>query len=234
MKSLISVAILIVFGSAHAQTQTATPATPPATQQTTSGSGTAMPETVSTETTSVETTDEVTEPTVNRAMAPGVLVNLGLTYYGRDLKDTAGVPGGTQGNQINVLNTELRAGYTADFGLFAGLTGHYDTGKQSNVSISTYYVGPTVGYSESNTGIFAAATYYVFGKQELEAGGLDSEFDKVTGFQFDLGYPMTLTESFKVGPQLTYRAIETTDGNNGLGDTKTRELVPFLGLWYIF
>lgn len=244
MKSLISVVILLVFGSAHAQTQQAKPqSTQPATQ-TTSGPGTATaPATMPTSTeplptvapetdvASVETTDEEMAPTVNRAMPPGVLVNLGLTYYGRDLEDNAGLPGGTNDDKINTLNTELRVGYNFDFGLFAGLTGHYDIGKQSAASITSYYVGPTVGYSESNTGIFAAATYYVWGNQDLDTFG---EYDSVMGFQLDLGYPMALTDSFRLGPQLTYRAIETTDGSNGLGDTKTRELVPFLGLWYIF
>lgn len=248
MKSLISVLILLVFGSAFAQNQPATkPAAKPKATQTTSGPGTATaqaqaptstealptvaPETAPSETASVETTDEDTAPVVNRRMDRGVLVNLGLTYYGRNLEDTAGLPGGTNDNKINTMNSEIRAGYVLDSGLFAGLTGHYDFGKQSSVSINSYYVGPTVGYSENNTGIFAAATYYVWGKQDLDTFG---EYDNMMGFQLDLAYPMMLTQSFKLGPQLTYRAIESTDGSNGLGDTKARELVPFLGLWYIF
>lgn len=173
---------------------------------------------------SLETAEEVV-PKIDLKLNSGIMTNLGLTYYSRDLSEES-----TIDSKFNSLNAEFRAGYIFDFGLFAGLTGHYDTGKANNNTVATMYAGPTVGYTCNYTGLFAAATYYVFGNSDLDAAG---EYDKVNGFQIDVAYPMSINESLKFGPQLSYRSMKASESDT-LADSKTKELVPFMGLWYIF
>lgn len=206
---------LVAQNTATEATQTSTTDAAPAQTQSTEPNADAI---------TAEVLAEANVPAKDLRLQEGVLVNLGLTYFGRKIEDA-----GTT-NDVNTLNSELRAGYNLNFGLFAGVTGHYDTGKSLGETVTRYMVGPTVGYSCSYTGLFAAATYYVFGNQDGKSLG---EYEKIEGLQLDLAYPLEITSQLKFGPQLTYRSLEASDSDT-LADNKTKELVPFMGLWYIF
>lgn len=238
MKSLIFFLILLSGASVFAQYQNQKP-TPPAASaapvvatpaKPSSATGDAAASAVSAVALSEVSADasitaeDETPMIADLRMKPGVLTNFGITYFGRKLEE-AGVS-----DEFNTIVGELRAGYNFNFGLFAGATAHYDTGKAAGQTVATYYGGPTIGYSSSMTGIFVAATYHLIGKQDLDALG---EYDKVSGLQIDVAYPMMLTESLKFGPQLSYRSMKSSDSDT-LAENKTKELVPFMGLWFIF
>jgi hypothetical protein len=278
MKSLISVVIVLVVGSAFAQTNTN--ATPPTTPAATTPAPTPTPvpkkakvkaavkkavaapaaETpapvaapaapaapaaaeapaatvpVTTDAAATTTPSDVTmdeeAPAVSAdlSLPQGVMTNLGLTYFSRDLNETVNSNIGTDAD-VSLFTSELKVGYIFDFGLFAGATMHYDMGKASGQSITTQYAGPTIGYSCSYTGFLAMATYHLIGTADFDTAG---KYDQVNGLQIDISYPMSITEKLKFGPQLTWRDMEQTEGDNALPDDKTKELVPFMGVWYIF
>lgn len=258
MKSLFSVLIVLMVASANAQTQSqptppttpaaspslanpapapsqSLPTTPSATSATAADPGAAQ--VTSPEPTGDLTADgEVAIAPTDRALPSGILTNLGVTYFSRTLDETVNASIATD-DRINVLAGELKVGYVFNFGLFAGATMHYDSGKATRASalggasVKNTYAGPTVGYTDSYTGILATATYHVYGTSDIDTLG---KYDKVNGFQFDVSYPMSITEKLKFGPQLTWRDLEQTEGDAGLGDNKTKELVPFMGVWYIF
>lgn len=219
MKSLLYAVILLTVVNASGQTQSqpsTTPAAAPAASTATA--------TTDADAESVETPEEVAPPAPALGLKPGPMINLGITTMSRKLEET-GVS-----NDFNTIVGELRGGFNFDYGLFVGATAHYDSGKLSGNSIQTYYAGPTVGYNCKWSGFFVAATYHLIGKSDLDTLG---EYDKTTGLQVDIAYPMTLSERFKFGPQLSYRSMEASDSDT-LADNKTKELVPFMGLWFIF
>jgi len=219
---LVTVLFVLLFSSYLVAQSTPTEATPE-TPAAASASESQAPATA--EEITAEVQAESYTPTQDLSLQEGILTNLGLTYFGRTLEEQ-----GAKIGELNSLNAEFRAGYIFSFGLFAGLTGHYDTGKVAGETVDRFMVGPTVGYSCSYTGILASATYYVFGQQDTKTTG---KYDKVMGLQLDLAYPMEITSQLKFGPQLTYRSLEASD-NDILTDNKTKELVPFMGLWFIF
>lgn len=284
MKSLISVVIVLVVGSAFAQTNAntvptttpaattpaptptpapakakakaaakkaattpaaapaapavaapSTPAAPTATAPATNDAATVPVTTDAAATTAPATGDLATDeeaPAVSAdlSLPKGVMTNLGLTYYSREINETVNASIGTN-DEVSLFTSEFKVGYIFNFGLFAGATMHYDTGKASGQTISTQYAGPTIGYTCSYTGLLAMATYHLVGTADYDAAG---KYDKVNGLQIDLSYPMSITEKLKFGPQLTWRDMEQTEGDNALPDDKTKELVPFMGVWYIF
>lgn len=233
MRAVVLIMSLLLAGAAYAQNQAPTAEQPknmlqPAAPSAPSTEPTAAPAESSTTAESVAPTDADEEkalPSENLAMQPGVVTNLNLTYFSRNISDTLG----TTGN-FSTGVAELKAGYILDFGLFAGILGHYDMGRSSGNDIKTYFVGPTVGYTCSYTGLFASASYHVFG--QLDAGNA-GKYKKANGLQIDVAYPMKINDSLKFGPQLSYRSMKYSDGG-ALANLNTRELVPFMGLWYIF
>ncbi len=253
MKSLLSVVIVLMVGSAQAQQKTTaptpqqTPASPTsstpspapaqnvetpalATTPSATSATASQPDTANVETDGVVTEDEVFAPAADLSLPQGAMVNLGVTYFSREIDETVNAIVSTKG-EFNSAVAELKGGYIFDFGLFAGLTAHYDTGKAAGQTISTYYAGPTVGYSDSYTGILINATYHLIGVADYDAAG---KFDAVQGVQIDLSYPMAISDSLKFGPQLSWRKMSQKDSDTGAADIETKELMPFMGIWYIF
>ena len=50
----------------------------------------------------------------------------------------------------------------------------------------------------------------------------------------DLAYPMTLSDSLKIGPQLSLKRLNLEDDTTGRPDDKLKELTPYFGLWLYF
>jgi hypothetical protein len=226
MRLVVLFLSLLLASASFAQTQAQQPTEQPAAATNPADTTPVPAPETSSDDSMMATEDEPVAPAVNLAMPEGVLTNFNLTYYSRKLED----PAGPLNDTFNSLQGEIKVGYLFDFGLFAGVQGHYGTGKASNNTIKTYYAGPTIGYSCNYTGLFVSATYHVIGNSDLDTLG---EYDKVSGLQLDFAYPMMLTESLKFGPQLSWRDMKNSDSAT-LGDVKTKELVPFMGLWFIF
>lgn len=233
MRAVVLIMSLLLAGAAYAQNQAPTAEQPknvlqPAAPSAPSTEPTAAPAESSTTAESVAPTDadeEKATPLNNHGLTPGIVTAAALSYYGRELKDSSATNG-----KFNSLSAEIRGGYVLDFGLFAGLTGHYDTGKSGSDTITTYFVGPTVGYSCDITGLFFTATYHLIGQSDMDSIG---KYKKINGLQVDVGYPMMITEQLKFGPQITYRDVKMSDGDT-LADQRAKQVVPYLGLWFIF
>lgn len=165
------------------------------------------------------------------AHAQGVILNPNVTYFSRDLVDpNAGSPTA----ELNALILDIKSGYVFDFGLFAGLQGSYNIGENAGTDLNSYQLGPSVGYYDvKHTGLFITATYHLLGMYEQETGATKTEFDKITGLQIDLAYPMELTDSIKLGPQLSYKRLKHEDSDTRV-DRSTKELTPYFGLWFFF
>jgi hypothetical protein len=211
MRALIIFSLMLLGFSALAQEQTAPAPTAPAEP---------LP--------SVQA-DEMPAP--KEPIKTGFLLSPTITMTSRKLDMTEQSLGKMRETQINT-----KAGYVFDFGLFAGAQlnyalGSYSTaGATSDQDTTAYSVGPTVGYSDVHTGLFVAATYHVAGRSDIGTG----KYEKVMGYQIDLGYPMTINENVKLGPQLTLKRIDLEDGTNGIPDNKIKELTPYFGLWLYF
>lgn len=160
----------------------------------------------------------------------GLLFNTNFTMTSRKL-DMNDAPIG----EYRATQLDTKVGYVFNFGLFAGAQLNYALGSTARTGPDTdstaYSVGPTIGYSCSMTGLFLSATYHLLGVTDFSGVG---KYEKANGYQIDLGYPMKVSESLKLGPQLTLKRIDLEDGTNGLADTKVKELTPYFGLWLYF
>lgn len=99
---------------------------------------------------------------------------------------------------------DLRLGYTFDMGLYVGGLYSIQDHNLASVDSSDSYLGPTIGFYKS--GFLIAGTYYFYGEKDLTDGS--GKRSKVSGYQVDLSYTVPLTKSLRIGPQLTYYAID--------------------------
>lgn len=173
---------------------------------------------------------EQVEP-VAQPLQTGLFFNPNFTISSRklDLQDA-------QVGKARNAQFDSKIGYIFDFGLFAGVQGNFSVGSASfgtniDTDTTTYFMGPTVGYSCSWTGLFLSATYHIFGSSDWDTLG---KYDKVEGLQIDIGYPMMLSEKVKVGPQISIKNLDLKEGSTGLADNKIKELTPYFGLWLYF
>lgn len=222
MRAILVLTLMSLFmvSGAHAQTpQPAAPATAPATAP------------VADPATPLPSADD--EPVVPREpIKKGFLLNPNFTVAGRKLEDNNGNPQG----KVRSVQIDSKVGYVFDFGLFTGAQFNYalgstNNGAASDTDTSFYSVGPTIGYSCNYTGLFLSATYHAVGNYDLSAAG---KYDKVTGFQIDLGYPVKVSENVQLGPQLSLKRLDLKDGTNGLVNSEIKELTPYFGLWLYF
>lgn len=162
----------------------------------------------------------------------GFLINPNFTVASRKLEDGQGQPQG----KVRTFQLDSKVGYVFDFGLYTGLQLNYGFGSSNNgaaadTDTTSYYAGPSIGYSCNYTGLFLTATYIATGSYDLTGVG---KYEKATGYQIDLGYPVKVSENVQVGPQLSLKRIDLKDGTNALADTEIKELTPYFGLWLYF
>ncbi len=181
--------------------------------------------------TALPTADD--EPVAQRdPIKKGFLLNPGLTVASRKLEDNQGQPQG----KVRTFQIDSKVGYVFESGLFTGVQLNYGFGSQkmgaaAETDITTYYAGPTIGYNWNYTGLFLTATYHVTGSYDMSGVG---KYEKATGYQIDLGYPVKVSENVQLGPQLSLKRIDLKDGTNALADTEIKELTPYFGLWLYF
>ena len=171
---------------------------------------------------------------VREPIKKGFLINPNFTVASRKLDDNNGQPNG----KVRTVQLDTKLGYVFDFGLFAGAQFNYGFGSMrdsvnlpTETDITSYYAGPTIGYSCNYTGLFLSATYHALGTYDMTGIG---KYEKATGYQIDLGYPVKVSENVQLGPQLSLKRIDLKDGTNALADTKVKELTPYFGLWLYF
>ncbi len=227
MRALIIITLFFWNSLCLAADTAATPATQTAPQPEASP---AAPAPVAPVATGSLESDEELEP-AKEPLKTGFLFNPNLTITSRKLEMNDQPIG-----QYRAAQIDAKVGYVFGSGLFAGAQINHAIGSVSGATTtdqdSTFFsVGPTVGYSCSVTGMFLSATYHAFGSNNLSGAG---KYEKVNGYQIDLGYPMKVSDNFKVGPQLSLKRIDLEDGTNGLADEKIKELTPYFGLWLYF
>jgi hypothetical protein len=224
MRALIIFTVVLLNQLSYAQDSKATAATPATTAP-------AQAEPVATQPAAVETQEEEAEP-AKEPMKTGFVINPNFTLASRKLEQESQPQG-----KMREARLDTKVGYVFDFGLFAGAQLNYATGSLSgpastqDADTTSYLAGPTLGYSCSLTGLFLSATYHVAGSTNITGSG---KYEKATGYQIDLGYPMKVSDSVKFGPQLTYRNIDLEDGTGGLTNDEIKELTPYFGLWLYF
>ena len=124
-----------------------------------------------------------------------------VTYFSQQLDD-----GTSPESDVKVTVLDFRLGYVFDFGLYVGgLYSIHDYDLLSDSSDS--YFGPTVGYYWK--GLLVAFSYYLYGERDLSNGA--GKYSSVNGYQLDFSYTVFLTESFGIGPQLTYHSIKFSE-----------------------
>jgi hypothetical protein len=214
MRALLVSSVLLLAQLSYGQDQAAAPAAP------------ATPA-------AAEETPTVTVPS---AWKDGIFVSPSFSIFKRKVEQTVTAPGVNNGD-VSGFNLDVKGAYTFNFGLFAGAQLAYSKGKDTSSGIddmSTYSVGPMVGYHCSYTGLMLAATYHVLGKSKIDTAGPDVTYDKVTGLQVDLSYPIQLTDKINVGPQFTWRRLQLKEGDNSAADQKTKEFLPSISAWFYF
>jgi hypothetical protein len=175
-----------------------------------------------------ETTDETPS---SEPLKTGFVFNPNVTMTSRKLDQDDQSVGKNRHVQL-----DSKLGYVFDSGLFAGAQINYSIGSESlggaaDTDISTYYFGPTIGYSCNWTGLFLTATYHLNGSSTETGRG---KFEKINGYQIDIGYPMKLNENLKLGPQVSIKRLDLEDGTTGLANDEINELTPYFGLWLYF
>lgn len=162
---------------------------------------------------------------LNPPLEKGFVVSPSFTYFSRKLQEDAGLVG-----EISSFIFDAKGGYLFDFGLFVGAQAIYDMGKSNNNDVNSFYFGPTLGYNWDYTGLVFSATYHLLGEADF---GNPGKYDKVTGVQVDVGYPLTLTKTIKFGPQLSWKNLELKDSNT-LADDKLKGVSPYATFWFNF
>ena len=189
--------------------------------------------------------EESTEATVTvpSAFKTGIVVQPAFTYFSRKVEQDVSTttPGNTTGSlsgDAKGLEGSVKGGYVFNFGLFAGLNLIYNTGKDTVNgidSMKTYALAPSVAYHDQYTGFMVGLSYNLLGKSTVSSAGGDVDFDEVTGLQFDIAYPIQLTDSINIGPQISWRRLELKDASvAGVADTKTKEFLPSISAWFYF
>ncbi len=230
MRAIIVLTLFSLTLITESLAQTAQPAadkTPSTTQPTATGvTPTAEPAT------ELPSADD--EPAVVREpVKSGFVFNPNITLASRKLEDNNGQPNG----KVRTLQMDSKVGYVFDFGLFAGAQFNYGVGSArpngaaTDVDTNYYTAGPSLGYSCKYTGLFLTATYHLVGSYDQGTGG---KYEKTTGYQIDLGYPVKVSENVQLGPQLSLKRIDLKDNTNAAPDRDIKELTPYFGLWLYF
>lgn len=157
------------------------------------------------------------------------IVNPSMTYHQRSIDDT-----GVSLGQVDTLYLDIQTGWLMkEHGLFLGWTAGFTTGQSGLGDTQSYQMGPTVGYTSDDIGFFVTLTYHLLGLFEIRPDGSDNQYERLSGLQVNLGYPVAITDTLSLGPQLIYRNL---DHNNITNASKrdTEELSPYLALWFQF
>jgi hypothetical protein len=141
---------------------------------------------------------------------------------------------GIQSLDSKLTMIDLRFGYVLDMGLYFG--GLYSLQDQDLLTDSSdSFFGTSVGYS-CECGCFAALTYYLYGEKDFTDGS--RKLADVEGFQLDVAYTLPVTDSFRLGPQLTYHHYRFNEsqvaGIAQAADVEVRDLTPYFALVFVF
>lgn len=224
MRALIIFTLLLLNQLSYAQDSKVKTAEPTATAPSTTA------EQAPTPAPTVEPEEDITP--AKEPMKTGFVINPNFTLASRKLEQETQPLG-----KMREAHLDTKVGYVFNFGLFAGAQLNYSLGSfrssasTQDADTTSYLAGPTIGYSCSLTGLFLTATYHVTGSTNITGSG---KYEKATGYQIDLGYPMKISDDVKFGPQLTYRNIDLKDGTGGLANKEIKELTPYFGLWLYF
>jgi hypothetical protein len=149
--------------------------------------------------------------------------------------DTSSVETNGSTSKTKRTSLDLRLGYLDKSGLYLG--GIYvmeNASSTGGADTKMSAVGPSLGFNAQN-GFFVIFSYFLTAEHKVSGG---STYTDGMGPQIDLGWVFPLTESFYLGPQLSYRSISystiETNGSSVSQDTTRQNTVPYITLWYKF
>jgi len=151
----------------------------------------------------------------------GVMVTANAFMYNVTTQDT---PGTKVDSKMSIY--DFKVGYLTGSGLYLG--GLYTMRNQENgTSEDGKALGASLGYVGAE-GFFIKGHYILSAERE--------EYKEGTGVQADFGYLTSVTSTFMVGVELTYRSIEykKNDGIPSLDSRKQEELFPMLTVGFVF
>ncbi len=145
-------------------------------------------------------------------------------------------PGATTKHNQTYLG--LQAGYIFSNNVYVGAVYNMDTIETSSaIKAKINSLGPTVGYYFEN-GWFVEGSYLLNATYQQYSSNSD-EWNQGTGTQFDIGYIMPVGSAFHVGFQMTSRAIDFKNYNDGTTNNsnisyRLNEVYPMIKLMFIF
>ncbi len=157
----------------------------------------------------------------------GLVFNPSIAYMEQSIDD------GTTSADAKLTMIDLKLGYILDMGLyFGGLYALQDHDLLADSSDA--FFGPSVGYY--NNGFFILGTYYIFGERDLTDGS--GKFTNVDGLQIDVSYTLPITDTIRLGPQLTYHSykfkeLQAFSGTTEV-DIQVDGLTPYFTLLFMF
>ena len=138
-----------------------------------------------------------------------------------------------QESRAKLTILDFRMGYVLESGIYlGGLYSIHD--QQLFQGGSDSYLGPSVGYY--NSGFLIAGTYYLYGERDLTTGS--GKLAQVNGYQIDISYGIPVTDTFLLGPQLTYQNVSFDELQvNGVSQNvefKRRGVSPMFNMTFLF
>jgi hypothetical protein len=160
----------------------------------------------------------------------------GVRYESVKIEDNAGIATDTDSHALTI---DGRAGIVLDVaGIYVGGLYRYEdsvSGGSNKIKGSAY--GPSAGIVTRQFALIG--TYLLNGERTYSAGAAESKLSQGKGVQFDVMYVAGVTETFGIGPQLTYRDVKfeksTPFGAVENDNTVTETTIePGIVLWWRF
>ena len=144
----------------------------------------------------------------------------------------------TEGSQTVTSSTlfgDLKFGYMWKSGLYIGGLYHYETGSIAGGGTSTTAAAPSIGFFHGSW--MAIFSYELYAQRKL--AGSNITYSSGMGYQFDLAYTPAVTDTFSVGPQLTYRSTTYAKTQTGSAPAQsikfTRvDIIPMIAMAFNF
>lgn len=151
-----------------------------------------------------------------------------LFYSKSESKDNVS---GTKSEQ-NVLILSLRVGVTMSGGFYLGGLYEMETTDSGSTDLTDKNLGVSAGFTSDGSFI---VFHYIF--NSIDEISATSEYSG-SGYGLDFGHQFKISNSFSIGPQFIYRAINynklKTSGSESSMDLDVTTILPMISLGFTF